>query len=224
MTGKREHVDVVIVGGGPAGCSAAVFTARYGLETLVFDRGNAALERCGYLENYLGFPAGIEIETFQELLAGHVREAGAERREELVESVEHLPEDSKFRVETQQGSTVETDAVIAAAWYDGSYLRGLDDPSMFEEHDHHGELEERFDPEYADSDGRTPVEGLYVASPAGARSAQAIVAAGNGAHVARALIEDRRRERGLSGEVAPEYDWVRPESEYSGEWADRERW
>ena len=82
-----EHVDVAIVGGGPAGAAAAVFTARYGLDTLVFDRGNAALERCGFLENYLGFPAGIEVETFQELLAAHVGEAGGERREELVETV-----------------------------------------------------------------------------------------------------------------------------------------
>jgi len=230
MSGDPDRVDVVIVGGGPAGASAAVFTARYGLDTLVFDRGNSALERCGYLENYLGFPAGVEIETFQELMAEHVREAGAERRAELVESVTRVAEDSadqaesEFRVETQQGTTIEAEAVIAAAWYDGSYLRGLDEPAMFEEHEHHGELEERFDHEYADSDGRTPIDGLYVASPAGARSAQAIVAAGNGAHVARNLIEDRRRERGLSGEVAPEYDWVRPKSEYSGEWADRERW
>ena len=224
MSDDPEHVDVVIVGGGPAGASAAVFTARYGLDTLVFDRGNAALDRCGYLENYLGFPAGVEIETFQKLMADHVREAGAERREELVKSVTRADGDASFRIETQQGTTVETGAVIAAAWYDGSYLRGLDEPSMFEEHEHHGDLEERFDPDYADSDGRTPIDGLYVASPAGARSAQAIVAAGNGAHVARTLIEDRRRERGLSGEVAPEYDWVRPESEYAGEWADRERW
>lgn len=221
---ESEHVDAVIVGGGPAGSAAAVFTARYGLDTLVFDRGNAALDRCGYLENYLGFPAGVEVETFQKLMAEHVREAGAERREELVETVTHAGDGSAFRVETQQGTTVETDAVLAAAWYDGSYLRGLDEPAMFEEQEHHGELEERFDPDYADSNGRTPIDGVYVASPAGARSAQAIVVAGNGAHVARELIEDRRRERGLSGEVAPEYDWVRPESEYSGEWADRERW
>ncbi|QCC52043.1 FAD-dependent oxidoreductase [Halapricum salinum] len=224
MSDDPEHVDVVIVGGGPAGASAAVFTARYGLDTLVFDRGNAALDRCGYLENYLGFPAGVEIETFQKLIAAHVREAGAERREELVESVTRVDGDASFRIETQQGTTVGAEVVVAAAWYDGSYLWGLDEPSMFEEHEHHGDLEERFDPDYADSDGRTPIDGLYVASPAGARSAQAIVAAGNGAHVARTLIEDRRRERGLSGEVAPEYDWVRPESEYAGEWADRERW
>jgi hypothetical protein len=59
--------------------------------------------------------------------------------------------------------------------------------------------------------------------PAGDRSAQAITAAGQGAHVTRCLIEDLRRERGLSGAVAPHYDWRRPESEFAGEWADRDR-
>lgn len=224
-TNTDDGFDVVIVGGGPAGCSAAVFTARYGLDTVVFDRGNAALDRCAYLENYLGFPAGVDVDTFHDLMHTQVAEVGAQRQAEMVESVSVSSGDRRFVVETQQGSTVGADHVIAAAWYDGSYLRDLDhDDEMFVEHDHHGETTERFDPAYADEDGRTPTEGLYVASPAGARSSQAIVAAGNGAHVARALIEDLRRQRGLTGEVAPEYDWQRPPSEFSGEWAERDRW
>jgi len=241
MTGARSEVpgaavDAVVVGGGPAGSSAAVFLARYGLDVLVFDRGNAALERCAYLENYLGFPGGVDVDAFHDLMHAHVAEAGARRVAERVDAVEALGEadgehaaagdadDVRFRVETQAGTTVATREVVAAAWYDGSYLRPLDDGELFAEREHHGELEERFDADYADADGRTPIEGLYVASPADARSAQAIVAAGNGAHVARSLIEDRRRERGLRGEVAPEYDWTRPASEFSGEWADRDRW
>ncbi|MFW5950438.1 MAG: thioredoxin reductase, partial [archaeon] len=105
-----------------------------------------------------------------------------------------------------------------------SYLRGLDADAMFEEQEHHGEVEERFDPDYPDTDGRTPIKGLYIASPAGARSAQAIAVAGHGAHVGRCLLEDQRREGGYSGGVAPHYDWLRSEAEFSGEWADRDRW
>jgi len=222
--------EVVVIGGGPAGCSAAVFTARYGLDTVVFDRGPAALRRCAYLENYLGFPAGIDVDTFHELMHEHVERAGSTLRPELVESVERpeddtpTPGDARFVVETDEGRRVGAEYVLAAAWYDGSYLRPLGEDAMFEEHEHHGELEERFDPEYPDEDGRTPFEGLYVASPAGQRSAQAIVAAGNGAHVARCLLEDRRRARGYPEGVATEYDWLRQDSEFSGEWADRDRW
>lgn len=226
--------DVVVVGGGPAGSSAAVFTSRYGLDTLVFDRGNAALRRCAYLENYLGFPAGVDVETFHELMAAHVEEAGCDLVPEMVTSVERLDRDggnaepdrqSGFAVETQEGRRVTTAYVVAAAWYDGSYLRALGDEAMFETREHHGETEERFDPEYPDDDGRTRVDGLYVASPAGERSEQAIVAAGNGAHVARCLLADHRRDLGYpEGVVAKHYDWLRPDSEFSGEWADRDRW
>lgn len=222
--GPSHDPTVAVVGGGPAGCSAGVFTARYGLDTVVFDRGNAALSRCAYLENYLGFPAGIGVDAFHELMHAHVKEVGCDLVPEMVVSVERDEDESGFVVETQEGRRVEVEYVVVAAWYDGSYLRALGDDAMFETHDHHGETEERFDPDYADDDGRTPVDGLYVASPASARSAQAIVAAGNGAHVARCLLEDHRRELGYPAEVAAHYDWLRPDSEFSGEWDDRDRW
>ena len=227
MSGTVETAtdyDVAVVGGGPAGSSAGVFTSRYGLDTVVFDRGNAALPRCAYLENYLGFPAGIDVDTFHDLMHAHAEEAGCDVVAEMVVSVDRGERESGFVAETQEGRRVTADYVVVAAWYDGSYLRPLDDDAMFETHEHHGELEERFDPDYPDEDGRTAIDGLYVASPAVARSAQAIVAAGNGAHVARCLLADLRREQGYPDGVAPHYDWLRPESEFSGEWAERDRW
>ena len=223
MDAESTH-DVVVVGGGPAGCSAGVFTARYGLDTVVFDRGNAALPRCAFLENYLGFPAGIGVDTFHDLMHAHADESGCDVVAEMVVSVDRDEAESGFVVETQKGRRVATDYVVVAAWYDGSYLRPLDDDAMFETHEHHGEVEQRFDPDYPDADGRTPVDGLYVASPADNRSAQAIVAAGNGAHVARCLLEDHRRELGYPEGVAAHYDWLRPDGAFSGEWADRDRW
>jgi thioredoxin reductase (NADPH) len=57
----REEVDLLIVGGGPAGLGAAVYGASEGLDTLVVERdvlgGQAGTSR--RIENYLGFPAGI---------------------------------------------------------------------------------------------------------------------------------------------------------------------
>jgi NADPH-dependent 2,4-dienoyl-CoA reductase/sulfur reductase-like enzyme len=224
MTREDTWYDVVVVGGGPAGASVAVFTARYGLDTVVFDRGAAALPRCAFLSNYPGFPAGIDVETFRSLLSDHVETAGANLVEDSVVSVECPDSEARFLVETADGRRVHTEHVVAAAWYDGSYLEPLDDGSMFELHEHHGEEHERFDPEYADTDGRTPVDGLYVASPADQRSAQAVVAAGNGAHVARSLLEDHRIAQGFPEGIAARYDWLRPESEFTGEWGDRDRW
>ena len=57
----RESVDLVVVGGGPAGLGAAVYGASEGLDTLVVEStalgGQAGSSR--RIENYLGFPAGI---------------------------------------------------------------------------------------------------------------------------------------------------------------------
>jgi thioredoxin reductase (NADPH) len=57
----REEVDLLIVGGGPAGLGAAVYGASEGLDTLIVESsgigGQAGSSR--RIENYLGFPAGI---------------------------------------------------------------------------------------------------------------------------------------------------------------------
>jgi thioredoxin reductase (NADPH) len=58
---RREEVDLLVIGGGPAGLGAAVYGASEGLETLVVEStalgGQAGTSR--RIENYLGFPAGI---------------------------------------------------------------------------------------------------------------------------------------------------------------------
>ncbi|MFB6072931.1 MAG: NAD(P)/FAD-dependent oxidoreductase [Halobacterium sp.] len=212
----------MVVGGGPTGCSVGVFTSRYGLDTVVFDRGSAALRRCAFVENYPGFPGGIDVGTQYDLLRDHAERAGCDRVEDTVERVEER--DDGFVVETQDGREVAADYVVTAAWYDGSYLDPIIGDDPFEAHEHGDEEHEHLDPDYADPDGRTPVDGLYVAAPAGEWNAQAIVAAGHGAHVARRLLADHKRDRGFPEGVAPHYDWMRPESEFAGEWSDRDRW
>jgi thioredoxin reductase len=240
-THEYDH-DVVVIGGGPAGCSAGVFTARYGLDTLVFDRGRSSIQRCAHLENYLGFPAGIDVETLYALIHDHAEETGCEIVPDLVESVDRDDDVRRtasaeptgasssgdgdgFVVELQEGGAVTARRVVAATRYDGEYMRGLDDESaMFEEYEHDGETHETFDSEYADHDGTTPVEGLYVASPSTEADRQAIMAAGRGARVGLRVVEDVRDERGYPESVVDHYDWMRKESTLDGEWGDRDRW
>jgi NADPH-dependent 2,4-dienoyl-CoA reductase/sulfur reductase-like enzyme len=214
--------DVAVVGGGPAGCAAGVFTARYGLDTLLFDRGRSSIARCAHLENYLGFPGGIDTETFYGLVHDHAEDAGCTLRDDLVESVDR--EGDGFAVTTTDGETVTARRVVAATRYDAEYLRGLDDDAaMFETFEYDGEEREQFDTDYPDHDGTTPVAGLYVASPS-AESLQALVVAGRGARVGRRLVEDVRRERGYPEPVATHVDWMRSVAEQDDEWADRDRW
>ena len=57
----REDFDVIIVGAGPAGLSAAVYGASEGLETLVVDEGGVGgqASSSSLIRNYLGFPRGV---------------------------------------------------------------------------------------------------------------------------------------------------------------------
>ncbi len=217
--------DVAVVGGGPAGCSAGVFTARYGLDTVVFDRGRSSIQRCAYLENYLGFPGGIDVETLYALMHDHAETAGCELVADIVESVQRVAEGEGFVVETQEGRRVTARRVVAATRYDGEYLRGLDDDEvLFETHSHGDEEHEHFARDYADPDGTTPIEGLYVASPSEMADRQAVVAAGRGARTALALIGDVRAAAGLPDEFTDHYDWLRREAELDDEWSGRDRW
>ncbi|WP_336330219.1 NAD(P)/FAD-dependent oxidoreductase [Haloarcula sp. CGMCC 1.2071] len=217
--------DVIIVGGGPAGCSAGVFTARAGLDTVIYDRGRSSLKRCAYLENYLGFPAGIDVETLYNRIQDHAETAGCSIVSELVESLDRTDAGEGFVVETQDGETATTQRVIAATRYDGEYMRGLDDDAaMFETHEYGGEAHETFDSTYADADGTTPVPALYVASPSEAADLQAIIAAGRGARVARRVIADARIDDGWWESVADGVDWVRRKAELDDEWTERATW
>ncbi|MFC7155975.1 NAD(P)/FAD-dependent oxidoreductase [Halomarina halobia] len=197
--------DVVVVGSGPAGASAGVFAARAGLETCVFDRGSSSIRQCAYLENFLGFPAGIDVPTFCDLARAHLREAGATVVEETVESVARA--DGGFRVETDAGRVASAEHVVAASTYDASYLRGIDDGALFPDGEFVRDADER---------GRTPVAGLYLAGPLAGVPSQAIVAAGHGAMAALALLEDRRLEAGYWRPVSAYHDWVVPDGRYGG--------
>ncbi|MEY7849967.1 NAD(P)/FAD-dependent oxidoreductase [Natrarchaeobius sp. A-rgal3] len=222
---SRFDHDLVIVGGGPAGCSAGIFTARYGLETAIFDRGRSSLQRLAHLENYPGFPGGIDIETFYDLLHDHAEAAGCTIVPDLVETIEQ--DGSGFAIEPQGGERVTARRVIAATRYDGEYLRGLgDEEAMFERYEHDGEEHERFDRAYPEMDGTTPVDGLYVASPSAEADEQVVIAAGRGGRVAKRLIRDVRLEdEGFWEEVVEHHrDWVFLEEGYrDGDWEERIR-
>lgn len=74
-----ETVDLVVIGGGPAGLGAAVYGASEGLNTLVVERsalgGQAGTSR--RIENYLGFPAGISGNELTSRAITQARKFGA---------------------------------------------------------------------------------------------------------------------------------------------------
>ncbi|MBI2759840.1 MAG: NAD(P)/FAD-dependent oxidoreductase, partial [Chloroflexi bacterium] len=59
--------DAVIVGGGPAGLSAAVYLGRFLRSTVVIDGGQGRSSGPQLNENYLGFPRGVKVSRLREL-------------------------------------------------------------------------------------------------------------------------------------------------------------
>ena len=100
---------VAIIGGGPAGLSAALFTAKNGLETTVFDTDETAMHYA-HLFNYLGIRS-IDGEAFLEIGREQVDEYGADRRPEAVTDVESS--DDGFVVHTDEGEYDATYVVFA---------------------------------------------------------------------------------------------------------------
>jgi len=220
--------DVLVVGGGAAGLSAATFLARYGLNTLVLARGKSAIQQCASLENFLGFPVGITPDRFLRLGRTQVEHEGGTVREETVERVERTsleekptdtggepPDTGGFRVGSNE-SEYRVRYVLAATAYDGD---------MFELFSSEIETDDAFG--MVDSeDGRTAVDGLYAAGWMTTETVhQAVVSAGHGAQAAISLIRDDIAARYWPA-VADHYvDWVVHEGRYAGddEWNEHTR-
>ncbi|QPV63834.1 NAD(P)/FAD-dependent oxidoreductase [Halosimplex litoreum] len=211
--------DVVVVGGGAAGLSAAVFLARYGLDTLVLARGNSAIHQCAHLENYLGFPGGLSPQRFLDLGRAHAEAEGATVEADHVEAVD--PHEDGFAVETQDGRSLVTRYLLAASAYDGEYLSAFE--ADLESDDEHDFL--------VTEAGRTPVDGLYVAGWLTRDTVhQAVVNAGDGARAAIALARDDLTDRYWPAIGERYVDWVVDDDRYGGDgwhedvddWFDRE--
>lgn len=104
--------DVIIIGAGPAGISAALYTIRSGLETTVITAGDSALAKAEKIENYYGFAEPI---SGKELLTRGID--GAERlgvkfTNKQAVSIDY--EDGGFSVVTSDDKKHECKAVLLA--------------------------------------------------------------------------------------------------------------
>lgn len=98
--------DVIVIGGGPAGLSAALFTAKNGLDTVVYDGDDTWMHKA-HLFNYLGIRS-LDGGEFMTLARGQTADRGATiHTDALVTEVE----------QTADGFRVHTESETAAAPY-----------------------------------------------------------------------------------------------------------
>lgn len=108
--------DLIIIGSGPAGLSAAVYAVRAGLDTLVLEKNPVSggqIINTYEVDNYLGLPGmnGFDMAMkFRE----HADKLGAEFRNVEVSSIESAKDNQHLFTVKTDGDTIETKAVIIA--------------------------------------------------------------------------------------------------------------
>ena len=123
---KKETYDILIVGGGPAGASAAVYSARKGLRTgIVSERfGGQVMDTLG-IENFISVKAteGPKLVT---ALEEHVKEYDVDIMNlQRAKSIQKNDENALFEVELENGGKLKSKSVIVAT---GARWRELNVP------------------------------------------------------------------------------------------------
>ena len=116
--------DVIIIGGGPAGLTAAIYTSRARLKTLVIESysvpGQAIITDS--IENFPGFPEGINGFELVEKFKKQAEKFGAELIVKNVEKIEQLQDGWRIKAEDKTYTTL---SIIIAT---GAHPRKLDVP------------------------------------------------------------------------------------------------
>lgn len=116
-----QEYDVVIVGGGPAGLTAGLYTSRYGINTLLIERGlyGGQIVNAHSVENYPGFPQGVSGMDLGQLMYDQAIKYGL--RAESTEVTAFTSLNENFRIEVENGEIVAKSVIIAT----GSNYRKL---------------------------------------------------------------------------------------------------
>ncbi len=100
INGLPSSFDTAIIGGGPAGLTAAIYCARAGMNTLLIERAilGGQMSMCSTIENYPGFPSGISGVELSARFEDQAKRFGVETIWGEVQSVELLPKLKKINL------------------------------------------------------------------------------------------------------------------------------
>lgn len=182
--------DVIIIGAGPAGASAAIFTAKAGKKTLVIDHDKSMTKRA-WMENHYGImeisgPDLIEIGKKQ------AQKFGATIIKE--KAVKLSKADNGYLVHTDGNQYQGAQLILAT----GAMTNLADDLGL--------ETKEGSEPRIktvfaVDKQGKTNQPGVWAAGTAADVSVHTIITSGDGAKVAINLISELNGERYVDHDV-----------------------
>ncbi|MXO70834.1 NAD(P)/FAD-dependent oxidoreductase [Alteraurantiacibacter buctensis] len=116
MGADSDLLDCVIVGGGPAGLTAAIYLARFHRRAVLVDRGGSRAAMIPRSHNHPGYPDGIPGKELLALMARQARGFGADLRQGNVTGITARGAD--WCLTLADGSTLQTRTVLFATGVD----------------------------------------------------------------------------------------------------------
>jgi len=194
MSDTVQDATVSVIGGGPAGLSAALLTQKNGLRTRVFDADETWMHKA-HLFNYLGI-GSADGSAFMETARNQIESFGVERHQgEAVESVEAT--DEGFVIETADDE-YSSEYVVLATGVDRELADAMGCAFVEEE----GVVD-------VDLSMQTSIENVYATGGmVRAEEWQAIIAAGDGAAAALNILSDVKGDHYHDFDVPADADRV----------------
>ena len=127
---NTERVKCLIIGSGPAGYTAAIYTSRANLNPVLYEgmQPGGQLTTTSEIENFPGYPDGVGGFDIMDDIKRQAERFGADIRDGFVEKVDFSVR--PFKVEVEGGKMLEADTVIIATGASAKYL-GLDDEKKY---------------------------------------------------------------------------------------------
>ena len=125
-----EKIKCLIIGGGPAGYTAAIYASRAALSPVLYE-GNAPggqLTTTTVVENFPGFPGGVDANQLMDAMRAQAAGLGADIRRGVVTSADLGVK--PFRITVDGSTRIEADSLIIATGATAKYL-GLPSEEKF---------------------------------------------------------------------------------------------
>lgn len=182
--------DVIIIGAGPAGSSAAIFTAKAGKRTIILDNDKSVTKRA-WLENHYGAPS-ISGPDLVETGKKQAEKFGAEILQ--ADTLEIKKAGEGFVVKTENGEYEGKHVVLAT----GMSVELGEKAGVQTKAGTEPRIKAIFD---VDQNGKTNIEGIWAAGTCAGVSMHTIITAGDGAKVAINIISELNGERYVDHDI-----------------------